>query len=114
MPQSGWIPVALGFPVVFHKSWYDPHEDTCTAGAGRVADNQSMSLLNYSSTREMQAWQMQDQMYSFVYKDTGDFLSPFLATASWADKKQKSKTSFKKVNIGALKVCMPLLMSRSA
>lgn len=88
MPQSGWIPVALDFPVVFRKNQDDPHEGTCTAGAGRAADNQSMSLLNYSSTRKMQAWKMQDQMYSFVYRDTGDFLPPFLATPSWA-KKQK-------------------------
>lgn len=96
MLQSGWIPVALGFPVIFQKSWDDPHEDTCTAGGGRVADKQSMSLLNYSPTRKMQAWQMQDQMYSSVCRDTGDLLPPFLATALWAEKKQKSKTIFLK------------------
>lgn len=89
MPQSGWIPVALGSLGVFHKSWDDPHGDTCTAGAGRFADKQSMSLLNYSSTRKLQAWQMQDHMFSSVYRDTGDFLPLFLATVSWAEKKQK-------------------------
>lgn len=94
MPQSGWIPVALGFPVVFHKNWDNPLGDTSTAGAHRFVDSQSMSLLNYSCTRKLQVWQMQDQMRSSVYRDTVDFLPPFLATVYWAEKKQKSKTNF--------------------
>lgn len=26
---------------------------------------------------------MQDQMYNYLHRDTGDFLPPFLATVSW-------------------------------
>lgn len=71
-----------------------PSGETCTVEAGRLAVNQSMSLLNYSSMQKLQAWQMQDQICSSVYRDTGDFLPPFLAMVSWAGKKQKSKPLF--------------------
>lgn len=111
MPQSGWIPVALGSLVVFHKSWDDPRGDTCTAGAGRFADNQSMSLLNYSSTRKLQVWQIQDQMYGSVYRDRISYIS---SNSILGRKEAKVKNYFLKVNIGATKDCVPLLMSRSA
>jgi len=52
---------------------------TLTVEAGRLAVNQSMSLLNYSSVR---ALRIQDQISSSVYRDTGDFFPPFLAMAS--------------------------------
>lgn len=71
-----------------------PFGGTCTVEAGRLAVNQSMSLLNYSSIRKSQAWQMHKQIYSSVYRDTGDFLPPFLAIVSWAGKKQKCNLYF--------------------